>query len=137
MAIKRTHSESGTYFCTFTCIKWLSLIEETDLYDNIYHWFRIINEKHQVTGFVVMPNHLHILIHIRENGDIINKVLANGKRFMAYEIVRRLEAKNRAEFKMFSKRYSMEFTTVLNSVIFESITFFFQSLNPDYALENR
>ena len=97
MAIKRTHSESGTYFCTFTCINWLPLIEETDLYDNIYDWFGIINEKHRVTGFVIMPNHLHVLIHIREDGDIINKVLANGKRFMAYEIVRRLEAKNRVD----------------------------------------
>ena len=97
MAIKQTHSEPGTYFCTFTCINWLPLIEETNLYDKIYDWFRIVNKKHQVTGFVIMPNHLHVLIHIRETGGIINKVLANGKRFMAYEIVKRLEAKNRAD----------------------------------------
>ena len=38
-----------------------------------------------------MPNHLHVLIHLSHNKDSINKILANGKRFLAYEIVRRLE----------------------------------------------
>jgi len=97
VTIKRIYSEPGTYFCTFTCINWLSLIEETDLYDHIYGWFRILSKKHSLTGFVIMPNHLHILIHIKEDKDSINKVLANGKRFMAYEIVRRLKDNNKTD----------------------------------------
>jgi len=94
MAIKHTQSETGTYFCTFTCLKWLPLIEVTDLYDNIYDWMNMVNRTHKVTGFVIMPNHVHVLLHISVDGHTVNSVLANGKRFLAYEIVKRLRDTN-------------------------------------------
>ena len=43
-----------------------------------------------------MPNHLHLLIFVNEN-ESINKLLANGKRFLAYEIVKRLELQKQHE----------------------------------------
>jgi hypothetical protein len=43
-----------------------------------------------------MPNHLHLLIFVNET-DNINMLLANGKRFLAYEIVNRLEAQKQHE----------------------------------------
>ena len=43
-----------------------------------------------------MPNHLHVLIFVNEK-DSVNKLLANGKRFLAYEIVKRLELKQQNE----------------------------------------
>ena len=98
MAIKKTHTESGTYFCTFTCLKWLPLIDATNMYDNIYKWFNLlINDGHQITGFVIMPNHVHLLLHVNGAQSSVNKILANGKRFMAYEIVARLEAMERMD----------------------------------------
>ena len=109
MTIKRTYSESGVYFCTFTCTRWLPLFEETDLYDNIYEWLRMVCIKHCVPGFVIMPNHLHLLIHIREDEDIINKILANGKRFLPYKIVKRLKAKNKTDLlSILKERVSAE-----------------------------
>ena len=45
--------------------------------------------QNSIIGFVIMPNHLHALIHVKSQ--VINKILANGKRFMAYEIIKRLE----------------------------------------------
>jgi REP element-mobilizing transposase RayT len=41
---------------------------------------------------VVMPNHLHAIVCFPEQSFNLNTILANGKRFMAYEIVNRLEA---------------------------------------------
>lgn len=38
-----------------------------------------------------MPNHLHLIIFLPKESDSINRIIANGKRFMAYEIVKRLE----------------------------------------------
>ena len=35
-----------------------------------------------------MPNHLHALIAFRNTGQSINTIVGNGKRFMAYEIIR-------------------------------------------------
>jgi REP element-mobilizing transposase RayT len=97
MAIKRTHHESDqTYFCSFTCVNWISLFEITNLYDHLYMWFNLLIQKHQITGFVIMPNHLHLLIHVREN-TTINTILSNGKRFLAYEIVKRLKDAGRED----------------------------------------
>jgi REP element-mobilizing transposase RayT len=46
----------------------------------------------RILGYVLMPNHLHLLLHVPE-GLSINTVLANMKRFAAYEVIKRLEAK--------------------------------------------
>jgi len=39
-----------------------------------------------------MPNHLHCLLFMRHSGTSLNRVVAEGKRFMAYAIVKRLKA---------------------------------------------
>jgi len=50
---------------TFTCHKWLPLFEETKLYENIYNWFKLLNEKNiKTVGFVLMPNYLHWLLYL-------------------------------------------------------------------------
>lgn len=38
-----------------------------------------------------MPNHFHSIIAFRNTGRSINKIIGNGKRFMAYEIIDRLK----------------------------------------------
>ena len=81
----------GIYFITFTCCKWMPLIEITQGYDIIYKWFDIMRDKGNfILGFVVMPNHVHVLIGFKNSGIELNKIIGNGKRFMAYGIVRRL-----------------------------------------------
>jgi hypothetical protein len=42
-------------------------------------------------GFVVMPNHVHAIISFIESPQSINTIIGNGKRFMAYEIIKRLQ----------------------------------------------
>jgi len=64
MAIHRVVTQAGIYFITFTCHQWFSLIEQTKGYDLVYNWFDVLSAKgHSLTGFVIMPNHLHLLIH--------------------------------------------------------------------------
>jgi len=41
-----------------------------------------------------MPNHLRFIIRVPEDG-AINTVLGNGKRFIAYEIIKRLQMDER------------------------------------------
>lgn len=38
-----------------------------------------------------MPNHIHALIGFRNTGQSINTIVGNGKRFMAYDIIKRLQ----------------------------------------------
>ena len=94
MAIKTQHqtTENNTWFVTFTCYSWISLFEIANAYDMVYKWFKLIDDKYGIKtlAFVIMPNHVHVLLELPGTGINLNKLIGNGKRFMAYEIVRRL-----------------------------------------------
>ena len=93
MPVKRTIPyNSGMFFITFTCHQWLQLIDTTNGYDIIYNWFDHLKSKgHYINGYVIMPNHVHALISFVNTGQSINTIIGNGKRFMAYEIIQRLQ----------------------------------------------
>jgi REP element-mobilizing transposase RayT len=94
MSVRREITEyDGLYFITFTCCRWIKLFEITQGYDVVYNWFDYLKSKgHYISGYVIMPNHVHALIAFRNTqGQSINSIVGNGKRFMAYEIVKRLE----------------------------------------------
>ena len=75
-------------FITFTCYKWLPLIEMTSAYDLVYKWFDFLKEKaHNIVGYVIMPNHMHAVIAFWRSRKDMNKVFGHGKRFLAYGIV--------------------------------------------------
>jgi REP element-mobilizing transposase RayT len=41
-----------------------------------------------------MPNHVHIIVRTPDTGVDLNKMMGNGKRFMAYKLVERLKLTN-------------------------------------------
>jgi putative transposase len=93
MAIKWKHDDSCLfYFCTFTCYDWLCLFEMVNGYDLVYKWFDVMKaNNHHVTAYVIMPNHVHLILYFPQTGFDLNKIIGNGKRFIAYEIINRLE----------------------------------------------
>jgi REP element-mobilizing transposase RayT len=94
MTVKKEQIEKHRiYYCTFTCHKWLNLFEITKLHNHIYNWFDLMKTEYgnQVLAYVIMPNHLHFLVFVNEKGKSINKLVGNGKRIMAYEVVKRLK----------------------------------------------
>lgn len=93
MPVKRQIKDSfGIYFITFTCFNFLPLIQITNGYNFIYKWFDyLIQNGHYIIGYVIMPNHVHALIGFCNSGKSINTIIGNGKRFMAYDIIKRLE----------------------------------------------
>lgn len=93
MAVKTQHTDSyAMYFCTFTCYQWLNLFEITKSYDCVYKWFAYLKSKNvDVVCYVIMPNHLHCILYFKEHKFDLNKLIGNAKRFMAYEIIKRLE----------------------------------------------
>jgi hypothetical protein len=44
-----------------------------------------------------MPNHVYLLISFDNSKQPINTIIGNGKRFIAYEIVKRLQIANEVE----------------------------------------
>jgi REP element-mobilizing transposase RayT len=94
VAIKLKHSDTfSTYFVTFTYVEWIFLFEIMNGYDMAYKWFDILKNEHnaEVVAYVIMPNHLHVILHFHDEYFNLNTIVANGKRFIAYEIINRLE----------------------------------------------
>ena len=97
MSTRTTHSNNAAlYYITFTCHQWLPLFETTNSYDLVYNWFDLIKEKYGIktTAYTIMLNHVHCILFFPTEHFDLNKIVGNGKRFMAYGIIKRLEAKN-------------------------------------------
>src|SRR5204863_2276610 len=93
MSVHTLIGKSGVYFITFTCFKWLHLLEFTNSYDQVYKFFGILNKNgHQVLGYTIMPNHVHFLLYFRKQKQSLNTIIGNGKRFIGYEIIKQLKA---------------------------------------------
>lgn len=92
MTLHVTTTQPGIYFITFTCFRWLPIIELVNGYDQVYKWFSCLERLgHIMNAYVIMPNHFHCLLYYDGGGQSLNQVIGNGKRFMAYEFVRRLK----------------------------------------------
>ncbi len=71
---------------------------EIKQYDTVYKWFDYLKSKgHFIRGVVVMPNHLHVLIDPGTPEKSIKTVVGNGKRFMAHEIINRLQQQTKSD----------------------------------------
>ncbi len=77
-------TDGAVFFCTFTCWKWLALIERTKAYDRMYNWMHIATGKgFSILGYVIMPNHVHLLIHAPEGASTL-PALACSECLMVY-----------------------------------------------------
>jgi hypothetical protein len=69
----------------------MPLIDLTNSYDSFYKWFDYLKQQGNfIIGYQIMPNHIHIIIAFRNAGKRINKIIGNGKRFIAYKIIVKL-----------------------------------------------
>jgi REP element-mobilizing transposase RayT len=94
MAVKVTHDNFPTlHFISFTCFKWLHLFEITNGYEFVYKWFEHLNTRKgiKVISYVIMPNHVHLILYLPQPEIKLNLVIGNGKRFLAYALIQRLE----------------------------------------------
>ncbi len=92
---KAIPEKDGVYFITFTCTNWLPLFKICNGYDGIYNWFNHLKKQgHHIIGYVIMPSHVHAVIAFSNTGKSINLIISNGKRFIAYDLVKRLQQQN-------------------------------------------
>ena len=92
---KAIPEKDGVYFITFTCANWLPLFKICDAHDAVYTWFDHLKQKgHYIVGYVIMPSHVHIVIAFSNTGKSINTIVSNGKRFIAYDLINRLQQQN-------------------------------------------
>jgi REP element-mobilizing transposase RayT len=93
MAVRITHDNNHQlHFITFTCFQWLNLFEITNGYRYVYKWFEYLRTRKgiNVICYVIMPNHLHLILQLPKPDMELNKIIANGKRFLAYAMIEAL-----------------------------------------------
>ena len=94
MPTHQKHLENeAIYFITFTCYKWLPLFAKADAYKQVYRWFSYIKEGVKILGYVIMPNHLHVLLYLNSKDKTLNNIVAEGKKFIAYYMIKQLKTK--------------------------------------------
>ena len=93
MSVRTQHIENQYWFVTFTCYNWIPIFRITNGYYAAYNWFKYLRQskKTEVLAYVIMPNHLHAILYLPDLNTDLNKLLANGKRFMAYELIKLLK----------------------------------------------
>ena len=92
---KKIDQSDGIFFITITCARWLQLYKITNGYHAVYKWFDYLKENgHHIVCYVIMPSHVHVLIAFTSTNTSINTIVSNGKRFMAYELVKLLQCQN-------------------------------------------
>ena len=124
MAVKVQHSSEYTmYFCTFTCFNWFPLFEIVNGYDLVYKWFNYLKSKKHinVVAYVIMPNHVHCILYFSDNQFDLSKIIANAKRFMAYDIIQRLKNSHEIDLliKLHQNLTELEISKGQNHKVFE------------------
>jgi REP element-mobilizing transposase RayT len=78
------------YFCTITVLDWLPVLVEARYVDPIIESLRFSRERKglELFGFVVMPNHVHLIAAMRED---LHAVMRDFKRFTSRTIHERLK----------------------------------------------
>ncbi len=82
-----------TWFITFTCYQWIPLFDIANAYHSVYKWIKYIDDNYRIKtmAFVIMLNHVHIVIQLPDSVTNLNTIVGNGKRFMAYELIATLK----------------------------------------------
>lgn len=126
------------YYITFTVLGWRKIFDNDKCCDLVYKWFDYMKDNYgnKIHSYVIMPNHLRILMYISGKSPVISKLIFNAKRFLAYGIINLLEEggeygllkyfrdnkkKLRAKHKVFTDRY--------DSLLIQTEKLFLEKLN--------
>lgn len=84
----------AVYFVTITACEWQKVFEYPECRELVYKWFDYQKTHYQnkIHGYVIMPNHIHFILYISKESPPLSKIIQNGKRFMAYDIVKYLKS---------------------------------------------
>jgi REP element-mobilizing transposase RayT len=94
MSVKTNHdTKYGLWFITFTCFNWKPLFQLTQSYNLVYNWFNYLHNTKtaDVCAYVIIPNHIHVILNIPTDTKPVNTIVANAKRFMAYALIEQIK----------------------------------------------
>jgi putative transposase len=87
----------GVYFITLTVLEWINIFTKKEYFHVLRDSLRfcIQNKGLLVYEYVFMTNHIHMIIGAREDGDSIDEIVWNFKKFTTHEFKKLIENDNR------------------------------------------
>ncbi len=89
-------NENLTHFLTLTIIEWIDIFTKPAYFTAIINSLKYCqrNKGLEIYEFVIMPNHLHLIIGAKENYEL-SQIISDFKRFTTKEILSLLKNDNR------------------------------------------
>ncbi|MEQ8363311.1 MAG: transposase [Cyclobacteriaceae bacterium] len=90
--------DQNCFFVTTTCYKWYHLLAMDSCKDIIVESMKFANSKYEtdILGYVIMPNHMHLIIYFRRRNELSNW-MRDMKKFTAVMIRKEIEKSGQLE----------------------------------------
>jgi REP element-mobilizing transposase RayT len=87
----------GYYFVTFTVVEWVDIFTRDNYREIVLESLRFCQEKKGLVihAWVIMSNHMHLIISRNENGMQLSEIVRDFKKFTASQIIKLIEENNR------------------------------------------
>ena len=78
LGLQRLQHEGHLHFITFSCHQRLPYLNTPSAYTTFEHWLEILRQRHnfEVHGYVLMPEHVHLLLSEPEHHSLDNTLRA-------------------------------------------------------------
>ncbi len=88
---RNLYKEHSSFFVTTTCHKWIPFIQQSDAFNTIEKTLQFVSEKYhtKILAYVIMPNHIHLIIHFTKTNHL-SAFMRDFKKFTSAEIKKRL-----------------------------------------------
>jgi len=126
------------YFITFTIFGWKNIFVKDKYCQLVFKWFDYLQNEYgnKIHGYVIMSNHIHILLFISRKSPKLPILILNAKRFLSYGIRNLLKTDNEADLLNFfaenktkSKSNYKFFEPRYDSLLIQTEKFFLEKLN--------
>lgn len=92
---RNKYKEFNCFFVTTTCLNFIPLIELTNSYQILEQSLVFVCHKYKVDilAYVLMPNHLHLIIYFKEENSL-SEFMRDFKKYTSVEIIKRIKEQN-------------------------------------------
>ena len=89
-------NKNKIHFLTFTAVEWIDIFTKPKYFDLIINTFKYCqkNQGLLLYGFVIMTNHIHCIISVKESYSL-EDIIASFKKFTTFQIKKILEKDSR------------------------------------------
>lgn len=94
MSAYKFDDPDGLYFVTFTVVEWVDVFTRSDYVNIVLDSIRFCQKEKglEVYAWVVMSNHIHMIISCKENGSELSAIVRDFKKYTSSTILKSIEA---------------------------------------------